>query len=192
MPDIRQELRQYYQWLRQHGYNDSHSGNISARDGNTVWITPTGACADTLKAEDFIACTLDTVNNTYELGVGASGDGNLHCSVYLANPEAQAMIHSHCPHAVALTLNGKNFTPPDFEGQLYFGEVPVITVDYTTYFEDAAPLVAAKLAERNTCIVRGHGVYAWGKSLNLAYKWTCSLELSAQTACLAKQTGVID
>jgi L-fuculose-phosphate aldolase len=37
--------------------------------------------------------------------------------------------------------------------------------------------------------VRGHGVYAWGESLNRAYKWTCSLELSARTAHIARLHG---
>jgi len=122
---------------------------------------------------------------------GASGDANLHQQVYQQNPKAQAIIHSHCPHAVALTLNGEDFLPPDFEGQLYFPEVPVITVPYDVYFEKAAPRVAEALAEFPICIVRGHGVYAWGETLNLAYKWTCSLEMSARTAFIARQAGVI-
>jgi L-fuculose-phosphate aldolase len=38
-------------------------------------------------------------------------------------------------------------------------------------------------------IVRGHGVYAWGDSIDQAYKWSCSLELSAKTAWIARLTG---
>jgi len=182
----RHDLDIYYKWLRQYGYNDSHSGNISGRDGNTVWITPTGACADTLEAKDFIGCALDEAAPQ-----GASGDANLHLAVYRENPKAEAIIHSHCPHAVALTLNGEDFIPPDFEGQLYFPKVPVITVPYEVYFEEAAAKVAETLAKFPICIVRGHGVYAWGETLNLAYKWTCSLELSAKTAFIAKQAGTI-
>ena len=177
----RHDLDQYYKWLRQYGYNDSHSGNISGRDGNTVWITPTGACADTLEAKDFISCSLDEA-----IPQGASGDANLHLAVYRENPDAQAIIHSHCPHAVALTLGGEDFIPADFEGQLYFPRVPVVSVPYELYFEEAAARVAATLAEYPICIVRGHGVYAWGETLNLAYKWTCSLELSAKTAFISR------
>ncbi|OIO75258.1 MAG: class II aldolase [Zetaproteobacteria bacterium CG1_02_53_45] len=182
----RHDLATYYHWLRQYGYNDSHSGNISGRDGQTMWITPTGACADLLEAKDFMACPLDG-----EPVAGASGDANLHLAVYRQNPTAQAIVHSHCPHAVGLTLNGEDFVPPDFEGQLYFPKVPVISVAYNLYFEQAADQVAATLAEYPICIVRGHGVYAWGETLNLAYKWTCSLELSAKTAAVARQAGVL-
>jgi len=182
----RHELDKYYRWLRQYGYNDSHSGNISGKDGVTVWVTPTGACADTLEAKDFIACGLEETPPRE-----ASGDANLHLAVYRQNPEAQAIIHSHCPYAVALTLDGENFTPSDFEGQLYFPVVPVISVPYEVYFEQAAEQVAKVLAKHPICIVRGHGVYAWGTTLNLAYKWTCSLEMSAKTAFIASQSKTI-
>jgi len=187
----RHELTQYYRWLRQFGYNDSHSGNISARelsssDKDVVWVTPSGACADTLQPEDFVACAIDQ-----PVPAGASGDANLHLAVYHANAKAMAIVHSHCPHAVALTLNGEDFVPPDFEGALYFPKVPVLTVPYDVYFEQAAGEVAKALSEYPICIVRGHGVYAWGETLNLAYKWTCSLEMSAKTAFIARQAGTI-
>jgi len=177
----RDDLIQYYRWLRQYGLNDSHSGNISMRDGDRIWITPSGACADTVQAGALMACQLGD-----PAPAGASGDAGLHLAVYQRNAKAQAIIHSHCPHAVALTLNGEDFVPPDFEGQLYFPKVPVITVPYDVYFEQAGTAVAAVLAEYPICIVRGHGVYAWADSLNLAYKWTCSLEMSAKTAHIAR------
>ncbi len=183
---IRKALRDYYGWLRQHGCNDSHSGNISARDDEVFWITPTGACADTLQAEDFIACPV-----WGEITAGASGDAQLHQAIYRRNGKAWAVVHSHCPHAVALTLGGDDFVPPDFEGQLYFPRVPVLEVPYEEYFERAAEQVAEMLLAHRVCIVRGHGVYAWGESLDQAYKWTCSLELSAKTAFIARQAGVI-
>jgi len=184
--DIRDQLTTHYRWLRQYGYNDSHSGNISAREDDSFWVTPTGACADTITAGEFIRVPLEG-----EIPAGASGDANLHQMIYQWNPKAKAIIHSHCPHAVALTLDGNDFIPPDFEGQLYFPRVPVITVPYATYFQDATAEVAKTLAGHRICIVRGHGVYACDETLNLAYKWSCSLELSAKTAFIAGQAKTI-
>lgn len=182
--DMLAQLVRYYHWLRQYGYNDSHSGNASIRDGDAVWITPTGACADTLGPEALIRCQLpDTI------GKNASGDGGLHLAVYRSNPETSALLHSHGPYSVALTLNGEDFEPMDFEGQLYFPRVPVISIDYQNYFDQAAEKVAGMLTEYPIGIVRGHGVYAAAESLDLAYKWTCSLELSAKTAFIAGQAG---
>lgn len=184
--DLRDDLIRHYRWLRQYGCNDSHSGNASVRDGDTVWVTPTGACADTLEPADLVCCRIDG-----EVGDGASLDARLHLAVYRANPAARAVIHSHGPYSVAMTLSGSDFIPPDFEGQLYFGCVPVLTVPFDRYVEAAPTLVAIALAERKIAVVRGHGVYAQAESINLAYKWTCSLELSAKTALLARQAGTL-
>jgi len=181
---IREQLAVYYRLLRQYGYNDSHSGNISARADAGFWITRTGACADFIGPDDFVFCPLEE-----ELPAGASGDAPLHRAVYRARPGTGAVIHSHCPHAVALTMDGRDFEPPDFEGQLYFPRVPVVSVPYAVYFEQAAAQVARALANERICIVRGHGVYAADASLEMAWKWTCSLEMSARTAWLAMQAG---
>lgn len=180
------ELIRHYQWLRQFGYNDSHSGNASIRDGDHFWVTPTGACADKLACADLIR---GTVNG--EIGPGASLDGPLHQQVYRKNPEAGAVLHSHGAYTVAMTLNGDDFVPVDFEGSYYFGKVPVITIPYDRYVDEAAEAVSEVLAEHPITVVRGHGVYATAKDMNLAYKWTCSLELSAKTLFIAKQAGTV-
>jgi L-fuculose-phosphate aldolase len=187
LPDLqqlKQELVQHYQWLRQYGCNDSHSGNASFRWHDEVWVTPTGCCADTLTADDLIRCHISGDSEA-----GASLDAPLHIEVYRHNPQARAIFHSHGPHAVALTLNGENFVPVDFEGQYYFPFVPVIRIPYDEYVSRSPLAVAEQLATHKVAVVCGHGVYACAESINLAYKWSCSLELSAKTAWLAKQIG---
>lgn len=185
--NLRQDLVRHYRWLRRYGYNDSHSGNASVRDGNAIWVTPAGACADTLSADELIACDIHGPRTA-----GASLDAPLHVRVYQENSRARAVLHSHGPYSVALTMNGQDFVPVDFEGQLYFPRVPVITIPYADYLHQSPAQVAGALAKHPIAIVRGHGVYAWGESLNLAYKWSCSLEQSAKTAFIAQQAGMID
>jgi L-fuculose-phosphate aldolase len=185
--DIREDLVRHYRWLRRYGYNDSHSGNASVRDGDTVWVTPTGACGDMLVPEDLLACAIDG-----SCAPGASLDAPLHVCVYQQNPSAGAVLHSHGPYSISLTLEGDDFAPVDFEGQLYFPSVPIITIPYEDYLQESPHRVAAILTEHRITVVRGHGVYAQAQTLNLAYKWTCSLEQSAKIACLARQAGTID
>lgn len=184
--NLKLDLVRHYHWLRQYGINDSHSGNASVRDGDTIWVTPTGACADTLTENDLIACHING-----QIGDGASLDARLHVMVYQKNPAARAVLHSHGAHTVALTMNGQDFVPPDFEGQYYFKSIPVLSIDYADYIAQAAGLVSDVLAQQPIMVVRGHGVYAQAETINRAYKWTCSLELSARTAFLARLAGTI-
>jgi L-fuculose-phosphate aldolase len=182
--DPKADLVRHYRWLRQYGCNDSHSGNASLRAGDHFWITPTGACADTLDPEQLVSCPLRGA-----VTEGASLDARLHQRVYQENAQAAALLHSHGPYTVAVTLSGQDFTPVDFEGQYYFGSVPVLTIAYDRYLEEAPAAVARELASHPIAVVRGHGVYASAPTLNLAYKWTCSLELSAKTYLIARQAG---
>ncbi|RMG29557.1 MAG: class II aldolase/adducin family protein [Gammaproteobacteria bacterium] len=184
--DIRQDLVRVYRWLRRHGLNDSHSGNASVRDGDGFWITPSGAGADRLRARDLVRCPLEG-----PLPKAASLDAPLHRAVYRAQPEAAAVLHSHGPATIAVTLDGRDFHPVDFEGQYYFRRVPVLRMPYGAYLEQAPAAVAAALAEHPVAVVCGHGAYAWGSSLDLAYKWTCSLESSARLWLLARQAGTL-
>lgn len=187
--NAKQQLVQYYRWLRQYGLNDSHSGNASVRDdtdAQLIWVTPSGCCADTLQADDLIACPIDGTAKK-----GASLDAPMHQRVYQKKPTTGAVLHSHGPYSVALTLNGKDFSPVDFEGGYYFSSVPVIDAPYEDYVSRSPVLISDALRASPIAIYRGHGVYACAENLNLAYKWTCALELSAKTAHIAAQAGTL-
>lgn len=181
---LRNELMHYYHLLRVYGCNDSHSGNASVRDGDGFWVTRSGACADTMDLRDLLLCPLDG-----DCPDGASLDAPLHRLVYRHQPSARAVLHSHGPYSVAMSFAGQDFRPADFEAQYYFDTVPVLNVPFDDYLEQAPLAVAEALVEHPICMVRGHGVYAWGETLNLAYKWTASLELSAKTFVIARQAA---
>lgn len=178
-------LVEHYRWLRKRGLNDSHSGNVSVRIGEEIWITPTNACADTLDEEHLVQC-----HRGQPPTAGASTDAPLHLAVYEKNPNTNAVLHAHGAYSVAITMDGKDFYPIDFEGQYYFGEkIPVLTVSYREQFTKMPELVSDILAEKLIVIVRGHGVYAQAESLQMAYKWLSSLELSAKTTFLTRLNG---
>lgn len=182
LAELKSQLVTHYRWLRQYGCNDSHSGNASIRWHNQIWVTPTGCCADTLTPEMLVACDFNG-----QINEEASLDAALHLATYQHNPQARAIFHSHGPHAIAMTLDGKPFIPIDFEGQYYFPLVPVLNIDYADYLQQSPSMVAEALIEHKVVIVRGHGVYTCAETVNLAYKWSCSVELSAKIAWLAAQ-----
>jgi len=179
---LKSELVQYYRWLREFDLNNSHSGNASVRHGHNVWITPAGACADTLREADLIMCNLDG-----SIQGGASLDAALHIECYQKKPDAGAILHSVNPHILASTLGGEEFRPLDFDGQNNFDRIPLVRIPYEDYARTSSRKVSNALQNSNACIVPGRGVFTIGKTLNLAYKWTCSLEHSAKIAHLHQQ-----
>ncbi len=183
---FKDDLVRHFRWLRQYGLNDSHSGNGSVRHGDTVWITPADCCADTLSSGDLVECSLDGY-----VGNDASANAMLHLAVYQSNPNAQALLQSHGPYTVAMTMDSQEFKPARNVEQFAFDRVPVLTIAYDRYEDEAPGMVAEVLSNSPIAIVRGHGVYACAATLTLAYRWICALELSAKTAFIAQQAGKI-
>jgi L-fuculose-phosphate aldolase len=181
---LSEELVLHFRLLRVNGCNDSHSGNASALVDNGFWLTRAGACADTLISKDLLHCPLEGT-----CPVGTPDDALIHRQVYSQQPKARAVLHSHGPYSVAMSFAGQDFRPADFQAQYYFESVPVLNVPYEDYMDEAPQAVAEALAEHPICMVRGHGVYAWGETINIAYKWTTSLELSAKTYVIARQAA---
>jgi len=177
-----EQLCFYYQLLRQHGLNDSHSGNGSIRLDGAFAITKTGACADTLIAHELIHCRLNQPPSE-----NASLDASIHQSIYQSNESYQAILHAHNPYTIALTLHSQQFHPVDFEGKLYFGELQVIECEAERYLDVMPKRISDSLKQQPIAIVQSHGVYAAADNLELAYKWLCSIEQSAKIKWLAKQ-----
>lgn len=178
-----EQLVFYYRLLRQHALNDSHSGNGSVRiDNESFVVTKTGACADTVHVNELITCQLSQTPSPK-----ASLDTGIHQAIYQHHPQHNAVLHAHNPYTIALTLKSASLSPVDFEGQLYFGESDVIECESDNYLTVMPQRISDCIGNQPIAIVKSHGVYAAADSLELAYKWLCSIEQSAKIKWLAKQ-----
>jgi len=176
------DLIVYYQLLRQHGLNDSHSGNGSVREQDNYCITKTGACADTIKTDELVHCAINSPPTN-----GASLDALIHQTIYQTDNKYNAILHAHNPYTIALSLSCSVFQPVDFEGKLYFGDLRIIECDEKNYHDVMPKTISECLQTQPVAIVKSHGVYAAAENLNLAYKWLCSLEQSAKIKWLSER-----
>jgi L-fuculose-phosphate aldolase len=147
----------------------SHGGNLSVRDGSSMWITGTNTMLGHLGERHI---SLVGPDGGYE-GPPPSSDTILHSTIY-AVTGAGAVVHAHPRHAIALSFETDRFVPGDLEGQLHLTDVPVI---------EAGPRqtegIATALQSRLVVLLRGHGAYARGQSLWEALHWITALEESA-------------
>jgi L-fuculose-phosphate aldolase len=105
----------------------------------------------------------------------------LHQAIYAAASEAEAVVHAHPRHAIALSLMGKEIRPQDLEGEHYLGVVAVVPRG-----ENVAQALADALRQHKIVVVAGHGSYARGESLWQALQWTSVLEESAEVLWLLR------
>jgi ribulose-5-phosphate 4-epimerase/fuculose-1-phosphate aldolase len=100
---LREEICRVGASLHARGYVHATAGNISVRLSDGFLITPTDACLGTLDPARL--ARLDADGRQLD-GDRASKTLALHRRIYGADDTARCVIHSHCTHLVALTLQG--------------------------------------------------------------------------------------
>ncbi len=163
----------------------SHGGNISVRLGDRVLIKRRGAMLGRLTARDLVETGLYENDSGIAL---ASTELVVHRAIY-QETSALAIVHAHPRAAVALSLVEDEIVPIDSEGSYLLHRVPVIATEMTAGSEEVAKLIPQKLKRYKIVMLRGHGCFAIGQTLEEAYQWVSCLEESSQIILYAHILG---
>lgn len=161
------------------------AGNLSARTGELVAITPTGATLATLAAEQVAVVDLDGRQRDGELEPTSELD--LHLGVY-RRYEVGAVVHTHAPYATALAcvldeLPIVHYSLLDLGG-------PVRVAGYATFgTEELAEQTLAALAGRSAALMANHGTVAHGADVEQALAHTVLLEWACELYWRAAMIG---
>jgi L-fuculose-phosphate aldolase len=158
------------------GLISSHAGNMSSRTGDKIHITRRGSMLGQLKPADIIE--LDLEKNDPNLLLMASSEVPVHKAIYKYT-SALAIIHAHPPYATLLSMIEDELIPLDWEGSYLLEKVPVVTMKKTIGTEETANIVSGHLKDYKIILMRGHGSFARGSTLEDAYMLTSSLESSS-------------
>src|SRR5512141_313124 len=160
----------------------SHGGNLSIRLGDRVIIKRRGAQLGQLKPHDLIETRLDKNDSGVAL---ASTELLVHRTVYMATP-ALAICHCHPRTAIAFTLSRDEIVPIDNEASYLLKKVPVVTEEFASGTPQMAHKVAEALKNYKIILLRGHGTFATGQTLDEAFHWSSTLEESCQIELATK------
>ncbi len=181
MPLAWQEIARFGRKLVISGLTSSRFGNISLLEGDKIIITCTGSMLDELEERTVVEVDLSSPCDRDRI---ASSETCVHRSIY-QNTANTAIIHTHSPYAVALSLlERKAVAPLDSEGLLFLGTMPIVEGQIGT--NELAVAASFALQTHKACIARGHGVFAAGNSLSDAYTAACMAEHSSQVRYLVK------
>ncbi|WP_329212439.1 class II aldolase/adducin family protein [Streptomyces sp. NBC_00683] len=159
------------------------SGNVSARAGGIVLVTPSGVPYDRLGPGDAVGVDLEgrqvlgTMTPTSELP--------LHLAVY-SNSDAAAVVHTHAVHATAVSTLVEEVPLVHYAAAMLGG--PVRTAAYARYgTRELAGNMLTALRDRSGCLLQNHGTVTYGDTLDEAYdrtaqlEWMCRLWLTASS-----------
>jgi len=155
--------------LFREGLVGGNFGNISVRAEDGFYITRNGSYLDDPGNPVFVP--LDG-----PVPPEASSEYRVHRQVYRSTRH-HALIHAHPPFTVAASLVYDEICPVDIEGQTFCPIVPV--VDGKPGSEEIARNVANALCLSLVTVVKGHGTFASGKSLDEAFILTSLVEHSS-------------
>lgn len=159
------------------GLNNSHSGNLSARDGDELVITRTGTMLGAIAADRLVRVPVEGEGTADRL---ASVELPTHRAIYRATA-ARAIVHAHPPSLIALSLRNERIVPIDEEGRYYTPQgVPVVSALRAIGSVEMAEVLAAALAGSPVAVLRGHGAFAAAESLEAGLKLVSSAEHSAE------------
>ena len=164
------------------GLVSSHGGNLSMRFGDRVVIKRRGAMLGRLKEGDLIETGLEKADSGVML---ASTELVVHRAIYLATP-ALAIVHAHPRTAIALSLSRDEIVPIDNEGSYLLHKVPVVAAEFASGSAEMVERLPAALQEYKIVMLRGHGCFSIGQTLDEAFQWVSCLEESCQIILAAK------
>jgi L-ribulose-5-phosphate 4-epimerase len=161
------------------------SGNVSARDGDLVLITPTASPYEQMTEDDLVALGPD--------GEPAEGDGEpssewrVHLAIYTSRPDVGAIVHTHSVHATAWSFGGDPLDTGTEELAEAAGGA-VLTAPYApTGTEAIAAAAAEALGDRRAVLLGRHGVVGVGATAPEALATCVVVERQAQLALLLRR-----
>jgi methylthioribulose-1-phosphate dehydratase len=151
------------------------AGNLSARlEDGTVAITRSGTHKGRLKAEDIIAVSLD--GTPCVPGQKPSAETLLHCQLYRLFPEIGAVLHGHSVVATVVSMARADIHLSNYEILKAFGfSSHEMTARLPNFENDQDMSRLARAIEPMLLqempigyVIRGHGVYGWGRNVEHA------------------------
>ena len=174
---LREQVAAACRALAQAGLVRATSGNVSARDGDRVAITPTGGVLGELTAEQVVVVDLDGA--VVERSLAPTSEIALHLGVY-RRYGAGAVVHTHAPVATALSIVVDELPCVHYEMLALGGAVRV--APYRTFgTPELAEGVLDALEGRSAALMANHGAITLGDTLAQAVErahlleWACGL-----------------
>jgi len=185
---LRQAIIDKCRWMNATGLNQGTSGNISARYGARMLITPSAMPYDALTPEKIASMPVEG-GGDWEGPLKPSPEWRFHLDILRARPDAGAVVHTHAPYSTALAIARRDI-PPVHYMIACFGGSDVRCSDYATFGTEALSKAALRALEgRKACLLANHGMIATGADLEQAMWLAVELETLARQYWNALQIG---
>lgn len=184
------EATRYARRIVERGLAAGPGGNVSVRDGDRMWISPSGFPLDLVEVDDWVP--MEVASGRVERpGPRPSSEFEMHLEIYRSRPDVAAVVHTHPPITIGVISAGIPEIPPMFPDFVAIGG-RIAAIDYVVpCTPELAAAVRAELADpaATALLMRNHGVTTVGRSLREAYYRTEVIEDAARIYWVAQGVG---
>ena len=184
---LRQDLIDTARKMEQYNLIRMSGGNVALRVEDMILVTPTAMAYDTMIPEDIVV--VDCEGRVIEGKRKPTSD--LKAILYILNhmPEVNAVIHTHQPKAVALSLITDKL-PLISTTMVDEVKDEVNVAPFTISSDEGMGIQTVEYATRALCVIlKNHGIMAFGKDLEQALSAAIYLEESCEVYMSALATG---
>ena len=167
--------------------NCGTAGNVSARCGKGLLVSPSGMHPERIGVDDIVWMSLAGVAR----GARApSSEWHLHRDIYVDRSEANAVVHTHSPFATALACQ-RRAIPPFHYTVARFGGNDVRCADYALFgTAELSATIALAMRDRNACLLANHGAVVCADDVAAAVTLAVELEFLSELCWRATQGGM--
>jgi L-fuculose-phosphate aldolase len=164
-----------------------YNGHVSVRVAPNRILINIGSCQrSALTVEDI--CAIDIDGKLIEGKANPPLECHLHCGMYRARADINAVIHAHSKWTTFLTMVGAEYKPVYAQGSLVY-PVPVLDSPDSINTRAMADRLAATIGDRPAVLMKSHGAAVLGKDLVEAFVLANYMEENAYRQHMAMQIG---
>lgn len=187
MSDVRDAILDTCRRLSAGGLITATEGNVSARDGESLWITAGGVRKAELTRDGLVRT--DRAGRVLEGRARPSSELPMHLAVYAVRPDVGGIVHAHPPYATAFAVAGLALDQPILaEAVLLMGAVPLVPYEPPST-EALAHAVGDTSQRAEVVLLANHGAVALGATLAQALERMQTVEHLARVSLLARLLG---
>ena len=177
---LRQDIIAKARWMNASGLNQGTSGNLSARHGEVMLITPSAVPYDQMQPEMIAAMPLEGEYGSWKGPLKPSTEWRFHLDIMRSRSDVGAIVHTHSTYATVLAITRRSI-PACHYMMAAFGGMDIRCAGYARYgTKELSDLALAALDGRTGCLLANHGMIATGASLDKAMWLAVELETIAK------------
>src|SRR3954469_15310748 len=178
--ELRQAIIDKCCWMNAEGLNQGTSGNISARLGDRLLITPTAIPYEAMQPDMIAAMPIDGDYGNWDGPLKPSSEWRFHLDIMRARPDVGAIVHTHSTYATIIAITRREI-PACHYMIAAFGGSTIRCTPYARYgTKELSTYAVEALRDRTGCLLGSHGMIALGDSLDKAMWAAVELETLAK------------